>query len=72
MGSAVDSAFRNPPPPKLDGPVQPMKRGGRRKREHHDFGDIISGIGSTLLNTAPMWLPMLLKKGGPARRNKKK
>lgn len=76
--------FRKPPLPRLDGPVQStsdylksqhLKRGGRRKREHHNFGDDVLGFlgkaANTALDTAPMWLPMILKKGGRARRNKK-
>lgn len=71
--------FRKPPPPTIS---QHLKHGGRRKREHHDFGDIIGGIGkligfnpdNPLQQMAMQFAPMLmgLKKGGRARRNKKK
>jgi len=43
------------------------KKGGplrTRKRAHHDFGGFIEDAGRAIMNTAPMWLPFLLKKGG--------
>ncbi len=47
-----------------------MKRGGRvhrKLREHHSWGDFVSGLGSFMQTALPIvahMAPMLLKKGG--------
>lgn len=51
--------------------VEAMSHGGRKKkkvgRERHDFGDTVGNILSGIAQSAPMWLPMILKEGGPAK-----
>jgi len=51
--------------------VEKMSHGGHKKkkivREKHNFGDTVGDIFSGIAKTAPMWLPLILKEGGPAK-----